>query len=175
MRSLTIIVAAMALALAGVGCGGSDGESSATGETTVTETTTEETTTEETTTGAATTEETETNGSGVFGSGECLELIQAAAGLGAAFAGTGTDADTEIFDRLAANAPEEVRADFEILARVYRDYAAALADIDLQPGQAPSPEQQVQLQQALASIDQTGVTEANDRISAWAARNCQGG
>lgn len=176
MRWLTITVALAAFVLVGAGCGGDEESTGGTDTVVITDTSaTDETTTEETTTDEATTDETETDISGVFGSEECLQLIQASADLGAAFAGTGTDADTEFFDRLADSAPEEIRADFEVLARVYRDYVEAVADIGLQPGEAPSAEQSVQLSQALASLDQTGVTEANTRISAWADENCTGG
>jgi ABC-type glycerol-3-phosphate transport system substrate-binding protein len=167
MRWLTIVLV-LALALGGTACGGGD---EATGDTTTvaTETTTDETTTDETMT------DTVPDFSGLA-SDDCLALVTAIATLGTAFVApvSGDTADTsEFFDRF--DAPEEIRADFETLAEAYAAYGAALQDIGLAAGQTPSAEQLQQYQQALASIDQPGVAEASERISAWTEQNCSSG
>ena len=149
-----------------VGCGG--GDESASGDTT--ETTTEETTTEETTT-----DET-TDLSGVFADEDCLALVAAVTSFGQAVAGvTSSSEQTTALQELADKVPEEIAADVQVLAEVYADYAAELQDIGIEPGATPSAEQLQQLQTALASLDQEGVTEASQSITAWAQTNCPSG
>jgi hypothetical protein len=170
MRRLTIAIVLAVFALAAAGCGGGD-ESSGTTDTTATETTTEETTTEETTT-----EETTTDASGDVASGDCEDLVNASAELAQALAAAGGTGDfgaaSEFFDRFEA--PDEIRADFRILADAYAQYVAALQDIGLETGQTPTAEQLQQLQQALAAIDQPNVAAASERISTWVNQNCPG-
>lgn len=172
MRLLTIAVV-LALALVGAGCGGGDEASSDT-ETVVTETTTEDTTTDET----ATEDETETDGSS-FASGDCAELIAASTQLSSAFGAAGSSGDLEdvsaIFDEFAANAPDEIREDLEILAAAYAEYFDVLSDIDITSGETPSPEALAALQEAMASIDQAEVTAASERLAAWSTENCPTG
>jgi hypothetical protein len=169
VRLLTIAVVLL-LALAGVGCGGDDDE--AAGDT---DTVTLETTTDETTTDDETTDEDETVGDSIE-SDECQELIQASASLSQALGSGGTDSELDdvstFFDEFAEEAPEEIRADFQVLADAYEAYAEAIAGIDLQAGETPDPEALQQLQEALESIDQAEVTAASERISAWTTENC---
>ena len=170
MRWLSVVVVVVALAVTGFGCGGSD-DSNASGDTTVTETTSEETTTEETTTG-----ETTTDLSGVFADEDCLALVAAAASFSQAFAGaSGTSDETNAFEELANKVPDEIKADVQTLADSYSEYAAKLQDIGIEAGQTPSAEQLQSLQAALASFDQQGVSEASERLSAWAEKNCPSG
>ncbi len=176
MRRLTIAIVLTVFALAGAGCGGGD-EASGTTDTTATETTTtDETTTEDTTTDETTTEETTTDSSGGLGSGDCEELVNASAELAQAFAAAGGTGDfgqaSEFFDRFEA--PDEIRADFRILADAYAQYARAFQDVGLESGQTPTVEQLQQLQQELASIDQPNVAAASERISTWVNQNCPG-
>lgn len=168
MRWLTIVVAALVLAIAGAGCGGGDDEAGATTDTTVLE----ETTTEETTTEEATTEETETDLSGILASEECIQLVAALTSFGAAFAapGSGDDA-SDFFGKF--DAPDEIKADVQTVAEWYKAYLAAVQEAGLQTGETPTAEQLQRFQAALAGLDQAGVTEASDRIGAWAEENCQ--
>ncbi len=171
MRLLTIAVVCV-LALTGAACGGGDDETA--GET---DTVTLETTIDETTTDDTTTEETDTDTVGdSLASEDCQELINASASLSRAFGSAGADSDLEdvstFFDEFAEEAPEEIRADFQVLADAYEAYAEAIEGIDLQSGQTPDPETLQQLQDALTSIDQEEVTAASERISAWANENC---
>jgi ABC-type glycerol-3-phosphate transport system substrate-binding protein len=171
MRPLRIVVVLTALALAVAGCGGGEESSATTDTAVVTETTGDETTTDETTTEETTTDPDFTG----LPSGDCLALVTAIASLGSAFAApAGDNADTsEFFDRF--DAPEEIKADFQILADAYAAYGAAIQDIGLDAGQTPSAEQLQQYQQALASIDQPGVAAASDRIGTWVSENCSSG
>ena len=168
MRWLTVSLAALALALAGVGCGGSDEESSATTDTAVlTETTTEESTTDE-----STTEETTTDFSGVLASEECIQLVAALAGLSQAIAAPGSGDDASgFFDSF--DPPADIEADVRTLAAWYKAYFAAVQEAGLEAGQTPTPEQLQSYQEALASLDQAGVSAASERIGAWAQTNCQ--
>lgn len=169
MRLLTIAVVLL-LALAGASCGGDDEESAGDTDTVTLETTTDETTTDETTT-----EDDETVGDSLA-SEDCQELINASASLSQAFGSAGADSDLDdvstFFDEFADEAPEEIRADFQILADGYEAYAEALADVDLQAGETPDAEAVARLQEALTSIDQEEVAAASTRISAWANENC---
>jgi hypothetical protein len=169
VRWLSVFVAVLALCVVAVGCGGSD--ESASGDTTATETTTDETTTDETTTDGTTPDL-----SGVFADEDCLALVAAAASFSQAFAGaSGTADQTNAFEDLADKVPDEIKADVQVLADAYAEYAAEIKGIGLEAGQTPSAEQLQQLQAALASFDQQGVSEASERLSAWAQTNCPSG
>jgi hypothetical protein len=171
VRLLTIAVVLM-LAFAGASCGGDDEESAGDTDTVTLETTTDETTTDETT------DETDTDETvgDSLASEDCQELINASASLSQAFGSAGADNDLDdvstFFDEFAEEAPEEIRADFQVLAEAYEAYAEALGDVDFQAGETPDAEALAQLQAALASIDQEEVTAASTRISAWANDNC---
>jgi ABC-type glycerol-3-phosphate transport system substrate-binding protein len=169
VRWLGIFAAVVAMSVVAVGCGG--GDESASGDTTATEASTDETATEETTTDGTTTDL-----SGVFADEDCLALVAAAASFSQAFTGTSASSDeTNAFEELAAKVPDEIKADVQVLAEAYAKYAAEIKDIGIEAGQTPSAEQLQQLQAALASFDQQGVSEASQRLSAWAQTNCPNG
>jgi hypothetical protein len=175
MRLLTIAVVLL-LALAGASCGGDDEESSGDEDTITLETTTDDTTTDETTTDDETTDDDDSGGS--LASEECQELVDASAALGQSFSGAESGDDlsesSEAFAEFAENAPDEIRSDLEIMAETYAAYVEAIEDTGLDPGETPSPEQAVEFQQALASIDLEEFTAASQRFSTWATSNCQG-
>jgi hypothetical protein len=168
VRLLTLAVV-LVFALAAAGCGGGDDDEAGGDEATITfETTTDETTTDETTTDDDTTGDS-------LASGECQELISASAALGSAFSGvedSDLDESSEAFTRFAGEAPEEIRADLELMAETYEEYVDAIGEIGLEPGETPSSEQALELQQALASIDLEEFTAASQRFTTWAATNC---
>ena len=179
MRWLTMAVALSALLLVVAGCGGDDEAASDT--TTLTDTTTDETTTDETTTDDTTTDETTTDDDsgdlGDLASGECADLVESSAKLSQAFGATDPSGDnfddvSRFFDEFAENAPEEIRADFQVLADAWEVYAEVLPDLQVEPGQTPDPEALARLQTALTSIDQQKVSAASERISAWTTANC---
>lgn len=176
MRWLTIAaaLAALSLGLVAAGCGGGDDEASDEPDTVVTDTETDETTDDTTET---TDDGTDTDLSGFdFSSEECQDLVNAGNAFGQAIGSATSGADlsdeADAFQEFASNAPEEIREDMQTLADAYEDIVAVLADVDLDPGATPSAEQIAQLTQALASIDQTEVTAASERIGVWANENC---
>jgi hypothetical protein len=166
VRLLTLAVVLL-LALAGAGCGGGDEATSDT-DTVVTETT-GETTTEETT------DETETGDEDTFVAGDCQEVIAASQALGQASAAAGADLDVESGDAFAEfveEAPEEIRADVQLMAEYYDEYIAAVRDVGIEPGETPTPEQISELSQIYASADFQAYAAAAQRFNAWAAQNC---
>jgi ABC-type glycerol-3-phosphate transport system substrate-binding protein len=174
---MTILVV-LVLGLVAAGCGGGDEEASDT-QTVATDTVGTDEATDETTTDDTDTDTGDIDDLGVFGSGECAELIGASAALSQAFGSAGTPGDDvdevqAFFDEFVDDAPEEIREDFQVLADAYSAYADVLADVQVEPGQVPDAETLQKLQEAIASIDQQEVSEASLRISAWATENCQG-
>jgi ABC-type glycerol-3-phosphate transport system substrate-binding protein len=175
VRRLTVLLALLALALAVVaaGCGGSNSESSATTTDTsaLTETTTEETTTEETTS-SDTTDSTDL--SGVLGNEDCLALAGVGASIAQAFSGAVDNGDQASLDELASKVPDEIKADVTTLAQALATYSAKIKGIGIEPGSTPSAAQLQQLQTAIASLDQTELTAASQRLEAWSKENCTG-
>jgi hypothetical protein len=167
MRWLTVFLAAIAFALIGVGCGGSD-DSAATADTTVQE----ETTTDETTTEEGTTQASDLS----FTSKDCLAFIGAAAAVGQAFSGATGDVDqSKFFTEYADRVPDDIKADFQTLADGGAAAAAAYAKLNLAPGETPSATQLQQYQADLAAIDQEEFSAASERISAWTTEVCPSG
>ncbi len=182
MRWLTIVVALSAFLLVVAACGGDDEAASDT--TTLTDTTDETTADDDTTTdddSDDTTEETTTGDDSDdfddLASGECRDLVEAGQKLSQAFgAAAPTDEDyddvSEFFDEFADNAPEEIRADFQVLAEAWEVYAEVLPDLRVEPGETPDPEALQKLQEATAQLDQQELTAASERIEAWTTENC---
>jgi len=98
--------------------------------------------------------------------------LAAIGSLGAAFAapGSGDDA-SEFFDQF--DPPAEIEADVATLAEWYQASFAAVQDAGIASGQTPTAKQLQSYQAALAGLDQTGLSEASERIGAWAQTNCQ--
>ena len=172
MRWLSILV--LAVALAAAGCGGDDDSSSASDDTTIEETLTDDTTTDGETTTEETTDDT-TDLSGILDDEDCLALASAGATFAQAFTGTSSESDTEAFQELADGVPAEIQADVQVLAEAFAMYSEKLQDIGIQAGATPTADQLQELQAALASIDQTEVTAASERLGAWAEENCSNG
>ncbi len=162
----------VALALAVAGCGGGK-SSSATTEAATTESTTEETTTAETTTEETTTEDVGV--SGIASAGNCRELVTLSVKLGQAFTGTGGNVEktAQWLEEFAARTPEEIRADFQLVADAYGKIAEALEGVDLSSGSTPSPEALQRLQEIGDSIDQDALDKASANIDAWVTENCK--
>jgi cell fate (sporulation/competence/biofilm development) regulator YlbF (YheA/YmcA/DUF963 family) len=170
-RKLLLMVAlpaVLALMFLGAGCGGDDDESSD----------------EAAPAAAATTEASPPPPPPPAASGgspeNCQEFQQAAAQVGqqfsAATTGTGSenlDEAAEAFDKLANNAPEEIRADFQTINEAFKALVEALEGVDLSGGKTPDAATLAKLQQAMAKIDQAKVTAANTRITAWVQKNCK--
>ena len=167
-RLAALLVAALALVAAG--CGGSSDEASSDTATVAAETTTEATTTEDMTT----TEESTTGASGAAAlSGKCAEL----AGLGSKLASAmgGQDAGvadvSKLFDELADQVPDEIKADWQVLAQNFQKIADALKGADLSSG-APDAATLAKLQKLATTLDSKEVRQAAAHIEAWAKKNC---
>jgi len=169
MNGRKLIVLLAALALVATGCGGDDNsEASGDTDTTVVEATTaEETTTEETTTEETTTDETTL-------SGKCAEFAGLGAKISQAMSGgnAGLDEASELFDELASQVPDEIKADFEVIAENFAQIAEVMKDVDLAAGEQPSAEDLAKLQELTSSLNSTEVQQASENIQKWTEENC---
>jgi hypothetical protein len=189
MRWIGVAAAVAALALAAAGCGSSsDSSTEAAGDTAVTETSsatdtssaTEETSTETTSTETTSTETTsaETNGNLAGLTGECKDLAEAGQKFGAAISSSanGGNSDLQVtadaFKEFVAQAPDELKDDFQVLAKVIAVYAAALKDIDLKAGSTPTPAQIAKLTKLGQSLNSADVQKASTAIAAWSQEHC---
>jgi len=148
---------------------------------------------EDTTTTAATPDTTEAQvtttvaddeGSGDGGVGtpsaECLEASEAMTSAMESFGTSMTGALTsevmqQVADQLeamAAAAPEEIRDDFEVLARELGPFYEALGEIGLTSGAQPTPDQIAALAAASEGVDQEALQEASSNLEAWFTENC---
>jgi hypothetical protein len=84
----------------------------------------------------------------------------------------GLDEASELFDELASQVPDEIKADFEVIAENFAKIAEAFKDIDLAAGETPSPEDLARLQELTSSLNSTEVQQASENIEAWARENC---
>lgn len=119
--------------------------------------------------------ETTTGGLGDL-SGGCAAFQQAAIAFGAAFGG-GADADlddlADAMDAFAAEVPDELTDDVEVLAEAYRQFAEAFADVDVQdPNAFSDPEVQARLEEAGQIFESPEVTEATANVEAFTSENC---
>ena len=177
--TLLVVLCFGTFVFAAAGCGG-DGDDSASEDTELTETTTteettteettEETTTEEETTEEETTETTETSATGSV-TENCEEFAKIGAQVSEAITGTAdVDEIKAAFDELAAAAPDEIKADFEVLAEYMGAVADALGGVDVGAGETPDPAALAKL----AQIDAAEATAASTNISNWVTENCTG-
>jgi hypothetical protein len=162
MRLKLILAVLVALLLVvAAGCGGSKKSSS----------TNAATTTEAMTTEAMTTEGTTSTGGMALTGNDCEKLAAAAQTVGNAMTGSvpnDINAQVARLQALAKVAPAEIKADFEVLAKA----AAEVAKLNLKSGQQPTP---AQIQQLMANLNVSELTQASAHISAWAKTNCATG
>lgn len=177
--ALLVLVVGM-LALVAAGCGGDDGEDSAT----ATDTAVEQTVEQDTGTTDAMEDESSTEGEGSSGeadlgtlTGECAELTAVGARIAQTLSTQGGDveASAEYFSGLADAAPDEIKDDLEVFAEGFAEYAKAIAGIDLSGGAVPTAEDLAKLQEAAKAFDDPRIQEASDNIQAWADENCTSG
>ncbi len=174
VRTIAGVVLLVAAALAVAGCGGGS-KSSAPQPVTVTVAPTTPTTT--TTEGTTTTPPTTSATSGL--SGDCLQLAkqgqrlsQALGGLsaGSAHADLGKAADA--YKAFAAQAPAEIRSEFQTIAAAFAKFADAMKGIHLKTGQTPDASTLAKLQEASKSFSAADVLAAEHKIAAWATSHC---
>ncbi len=194
MRWIGVVAIVTALGLVAAGCGSNSSSATATEatteasteqatteETSTEETSTDETSTDETSTDETSTEETSTAGGGALGalSGECQDLVAAGQAFGAALSsatGSGGNDDlgatAEAYKAFADKAPAELKDDFEALAGVIDEYAGAIRDLNLKPGETPSAGQIAKLVAISQSFNTADVQKASAAIAAWTTKNC---
>jgi type VI protein secretion system component VasK len=68
--------------------------------------------------------------------------------------------------------PDEIKADYQVIAENFKKIAEALKGVDLTSGQAPSPEALAKLQELSQSMDSPKVQQATQHIEAWVKENC---
>ena len=170
-RKMMVLLIAV-LALVAAGCGGdSKNEASAVTETTVvTETTTSEDTTATTDSSATSTDETSIGDL----SGECAEFAGISTKLAQSLSGQNADLESasKAFDEIADQVPDEIKADYKVIAENFAKIAEALKGVDLQSGETPGPEALAKLQQLASSMDSAEVQQASQHIEAWVQKNC---
>lgn len=169
MRRTAVTALVLTVLVAAWGCGGDDDESAA--ETQAAATTAEAEATD--------TEESEAPETPDFASSEnCTALAALGVKVSLALGGAG-GADVEetkkLLNEFAAEAPEEIRADFAVIADAYAKIGDTLGDLGLTAGETPSAEDQARLQELAAELDQPALTSANENITAWVNKNCSGG
>ena len=176
MRWLTIVLAVLALAVVGAGCGGGDDEAG--GDTTVVITETTDTT-DESTTDETTTDESDTDsGASGFPSGDCLQAVSAFGVLAqAAASAAGVDADDSLqtFQAFTDNAPDEIKDDLQVLASAYAEYIKTLSELGLEQGEVPDAGQIAALTQASEGFSSSEFQAASDNWNAWLSANCPTG
>ncbi len=121
----------------------------------------------------ATETDSSTSGQAALG-GKCAELAQLGSKLSESMAGQNANLEdaSKYFDELAGQVPDEIKPDYEVLAKNFSKIAEALKGVDLQSGQTPSPEALAKLQQLASSMDSAEVRQATAHIEAWAKANC---
>ncbi len=178
MRWIRVGAVVALLAFAVSGCGGSNDAGGDTTNAAAIDTTaiTVADTTEADTT-MTDTSEADTTSSTAGLSGACKDLAEASSTFAdAAGSATGVDGNLDetekAFDAIVARAPDELKDDFEALADVISEYAKALKDLDLKPGEAPSAAQIAELVQVGQAFATEKVQKATTAIQAWVTANC---
>ena len=166
---MVLLLASVALLAAG--CGGDDSsEAAGDTDTVVVEETTSDETTETSDDSSATTTEDED----FEFTGKCAEFAGIGAKITQAMSGgnAGLDEASALFDELAGQVPDEIKADFEVIAENFGKLAEALKDVDLTSGETPSPEDLAKLQELTESLNSADVQKASQNIEAWVQENC---
>jgi len=180
MRWICLAGAVLALAFAVVGCGGSNDSAVSDAASLPAVSTDTVASTEETSTDGTATDTTATNtDSATAGlTQDCKDLADASQKFSAAFAASsgsdtsGLEATAAAYEEMAKQAPDELKDDFEALGKVMTEYAAAIDDLDLKPGDTPNAEQVAKLVKLGQSLGTQDVTKASTAIAAWTAANC---
>jgi ABC-type Fe3+-hydroxamate transport system substrate-binding protein len=168
-RRLTVLLLAV-LALLAAGCGGDDSnEASSDTDTAIVEQTTSQEATE-----TSRSEATGTEAGGTTLSGECAELAGLGARIAQAISGSNADVEqaSKLFDELATKVPDEIKPDFQVIAKNFSKIAEKMKDLNLSAGGKPSTDDLAKLQELSASLSSPEVTAAGQRIQAWAEKNC---
>jgi hypothetical protein len=113
----------------------------------------------------------------------CPELIASFGTIAAIGGGGDPSADFDIndaveaFQNAADQAPDEIKADMQIMADAFADFSAAIEEVGVDLNDPASfatldAEQQAQLLEALESFDNPELTEASANLSAYFTEHC---
>jgi cell fate (sporulation/competence/biofilm development) regulator YlbF (YheA/YmcA/DUF963 family) len=83
----------------------------------------------------------------------------------------GVENVSKLFDELADEVPDEIKADWQVLAENFGKIAEALKGVDLTSG-TPDAETLAKLQALSATLDSQKVQQASAHIEAWVTQNC---
>jgi len=84
---------------------------------------------------------------------------------------TGVADVSQLFDELADQVPDEIKADWQVLAKNFQKIAEALKGVDLTSG-TPDAATLAKLQKLSTTLDSQAVQQAAAHIEAWAKKNC---
>jgi len=160
---ITTALLLLLLALAAAGCGGG-GKKSTTAAV------------EPATSSAATTGSADTTTGGATPttkSKSCKELTTLANRVSAAFSNTNPkniQQNAKILKQFADQTPDEIRPDFELLAKDVQKIADSLHGV--KNPNSPTPAERQKIQQAASQINQAKLTAAIRHISTWSQKNC---
>ena len=160
----------LVLVVAPAGCGGSSKKSASTAPST--------SSVAPQTTGPATTAKTATP---TFATAHnCQQLVA----LGQQFAKlvgstTGTqaarlNADAKALQALASAAPSDIRTDFQTLATAFNNFVRVYVKSGITAGKTPTASQLSQIQAASTTFSSPKLRGAEQRLNAWAQKNCSG-
>jgi hypothetical protein len=169
-RKMAVLLVA-AIALVAAGCGGdSNNDASADTETTVV---TDTTTSEDTTTTDSSATSTDATDIGDL-SGECAQFAGISTKLAESISGQNADLESasKAFSEIADQVPDEIKADYEVIAKNFEKLAEALKGVDLTSGATPDAETLAKLQEVASSMDSAEVQQASQHIEAWVTENC---
>ena len=75
-------------------------------------------------------------------------------------------------DALANAAPDEIKVDFKTFADAFKDFAGAMSDAGLKPGQTPTAAQIAKLTAASQKLSTPKIQAATQHLEAWGQKNC---
>jgi hypothetical protein len=174
--SVAAVVLALVLAAVAAGCGGGSKSSSPTVTTTAT------VDNSATTSGSASSSgSNKSSSTPSFESAKnCKELAAIGAKLSQAMQSSGNENEVianeaKALEQLASAAPGEIRGDFKVLSDAFSTYVAVIQKTGgLKPGKVPSAAQVAQLTKAAQAFSSAKLQQAEQHLSAWAQKNCQG-
>jgi hypothetical protein len=83
--------------------------------------------------------------------------------------------EAKALEQLASSAPGEIRDDFKVLADAFSTYVGVIQKTGgLKPGKVPSAAQVAQLTKAAQAFSSAKLQQAEQHLTAWAQKNCQG-
>jgi hypothetical protein len=163
-----LLLAVLVLVLVAAGCGGDSNDEAVTAdETTATVAT-------DTTTAADATGTTAGSSGDAELGGECAEFAGVSQKLAESLSGQTADIQdaAKVFDEIKDQVPDEIKADYEVIAENFSKIAEALKGVDLTGGETPSPEALAKLQELASSMNSPEVRQATANIEAWVTKNC---